>query len=229
MLPSYHGLPSEDPLSFIRDFYSIVGQMPLQGLNEDQLRIRCFPYCLKDMAKAWLTSLIPDSLHTWDEVFHKFMAKYYIHQKTTTLRQKLATFYQQEGEPFHEVWERFKQLQMEYPHHHYSTGLLNQFFYDGMTVESQCMIDTAVGGTVGVKTATEINELFEMMGANSQQKSVRGNMRKGVVQGVSESSSLALQVERMQGDIQKLLNGGSLNQNQKAQCNACGEYGHVQN
>lgn len=40
MLPAYHGLPSEDPLSIIRDFYSIAEQMPLQGLNEDQLRLR---------------------------------------------------------------------------------------------------------------------------------------------------------------------------------------------
>lgn len=48
MLPSFHGLPSEDPLSFIRDFYSVVEQVPLPGLNEDQTRMRCFPYCLKD-------------------------------------------------------------------------------------------------------------------------------------------------------------------------------------
>lgn len=81
------------------------------------------------------------------------MAKYYSHQKTTSLRQKLVTFYQQEGEPFHEAWERFKQIQMECPHHHYSNELLNQFFYDGLTVENQCMVDSAAGGTVGVKTA----------------------------------------------------------------------------
>lgn len=83
MLPAFHGLPSEDPLSFIRDLYGIVEQFPLQGLNEDQLRMRCFPYCLKDRAKSWLTSLALDSLHSWDEVFHNSWLN------TTAIRKQL--------------------------------------------------------------------------------------------------------------------------------------------
>lgn len=97
-------------------------------------------------------TLPPDSLHTWEDIFHRFNGKYYSHQKTTALRQKIATFAQQEGELLHEAWERFKQLQMECSHHHYSVELLNQFFYDGLNVQNQCMMDSAAGGTVGVKT-----------------------------------------------------------------------------
>ena len=51
MLPSFFGLPNEDPLSFIREFYSVIQQMPLGVLNQDQLRMRCFPYTLKEKAK----------------------------------------------------------------------------------------------------------------------------------------------------------------------------------
>lgn len=110
MLPSFYGLASEDTLNFIRDFYGVVEHFPLQGLNEDQLKMRCFSYTLKERANAWLMSLPADSLTTWEEVFNKFIAKYYSHQKTTSLRQKIATFQQQDGEPFHEAWERFKHL-----------------------------------------------------------------------------------------------------------------------
>ncbi|XP_048229577.1 uncharacterized protein LOC125370041 [Ricinus communis] len=40
MLPSFYGMPSEDALTFIREFYVIVHTFPLSGLNEDQLRMR---------------------------------------------------------------------------------------------------------------------------------------------------------------------------------------------
>ena len=119
MLPSFYGLPNEDPLGFIREFYSVIQQMPLGVLNQDQLRMRCFPYTLKEKAKMWLLSLPDGSLTTWTDIYNKFMAKFYSPQKTSALRQKLATFNQQEGEPFHEAWERFKMLQVECPHHHY--------------------------------------------------------------------------------------------------------------
>ena len=51
-LPSFHGLASEDPVHFLREYYATVQTFPLHGLNEDQLRMRCFPYTLKDRAKV---------------------------------------------------------------------------------------------------------------------------------------------------------------------------------
>nr|GLL19885.1 uncharacterized protein LOC109169442 [Ipomoea trifida] len=98
-LPSFHGLASEDALTFIRDFYGIVQHFPLNDLTEDALRMRCFPYTLKDAAKIWFMSLTPGSLRTWPEVYNKFI-----------------------GEPFHEAWERFKMLLIQCPHHGYPFG-----------------------------------------------------------------------------------------------------------
>ena len=42
ILPSFHGMPSEEPLGFIREFYSAVQSIPTQNLSEDQLRMKCF-------------------------------------------------------------------------------------------------------------------------------------------------------------------------------------------
>ena len=119
MLPSFCSILNEDPLIFLRDFYATVQTFPLQGLIEDQLRMRCFPYTLKDRAKVWLMTLPPNSLTTWEAVYENFMGKFYSYQKITKLRTKIATFAQMEGEPFHEAWDRFKQLLMQCPHHHY--------------------------------------------------------------------------------------------------------------
>ncbi|KAL5834414.1 hypothetical protein ACOSQ4_013911 [Xanthoceras sorbifolium] len=51
MLPYFHGAASEDPLTFMREFYSIITTFPLQRLSEEQLRMRCFQYTMKDAAK----------------------------------------------------------------------------------------------------------------------------------------------------------------------------------
>ncbi|CAL8993219.1 unnamed protein product, partial [Prunus brigantina] len=68
MLPSFYGLPNEDPLSHIKEFYNVVSGLPLQGVSEANLRMRVFPYTLKDRAKNWLMTLAPGSLTTWDAV-----------------------------------------------------------------------------------------------------------------------------------------------------------------
>ena len=85
ILPSFYDIPNEDPLIFIWDFYAIVQTFPLQGLSEDQLRMRCFPYTLKNRAKAWLMTLPPSSLIIWEAVYDKFISKFYSHQKTIEL------------------------------------------------------------------------------------------------------------------------------------------------
>ena len=110
MLSSFYGIPNEDSLIFIPDFYATVQTFLLQRLTEDQLNMRCFPYTLKDRAKACLMTLLSNSLTTWEVVYNRFMGKFYSHQKITEFRTKISTFAQMEGEPFHEAWDRFKQL-----------------------------------------------------------------------------------------------------------------------
>ena len=77
MLSFFYGIANEDPLIFIQDFYAIVQTFPLQDLTEDQLRMRCFPYTLKEKAKVWLMTIPPNSLRTWEAVYEKFMGKFY--------------------------------------------------------------------------------------------------------------------------------------------------------
>ena len=75
MLPAFHGLTNGDPLSFIRKFYSVVQTFSLSGVSEDDLRMRCFPYYLKDCAKSWLLNLPKGSLRIWKDVYNIFMTK----------------------------------------------------------------------------------------------------------------------------------------------------------
>ena len=54
------------------------------------------------------------------------------------------------------------------------------------------MVDNTAGGTMGEKTTEETMELYEMLGANSQQNSARG--RRGVDNKVQVNNGMATQL-----------------------------------
>ncbi|CAA0818841.1 Unknown protein, partial [Striga hermonthica] len=226
-LPAFHGLPSEDPLNFIREFYNVLNTFPLNGLNEDQLKMRCFPETLKDRAKAWFMTLAPASLTTWTEVYTKFIGRYYSHQKTQELRSQIVSFAQLPSEPLHEAWERFKDLQRQCPHHNLSPGLLMNCFYDSLNQNLQYMVDTAAGGDIGAKTAEEMYEIFETMSANSSQKSSRGK-RTVVNEASPRQDMMAHQIVELTEQM-RLMNARTMQPAQTMAvdtCGACGAQGH---
>ena len=150
----------------MRSFYSVVENYPRNGLINEQLRLRCFPYTLKDRASAWWLAIPAGTLTSWSEIYEKFMAKFYSHTKTMNLRQLICTFVKGDDEPFHEAWDRFKALKSQCPHHYYPRELLNQFFYDGLNITTQYMVDGAAGKNIGEYTAEEATNLFEILGEN---------------------------------------------------------------
>ena len=60
------------------------------------------------------------------------------------------------------------------PHHQFSLVLLTQFFYDGLTLYGQTLVDSAAGGYFEDKIAEKVDDIYEMLATNSQQKAVRG-------------------------------------------------------
>ncbi|XP_057784814.1 uncharacterized protein LOC131002341 [Salvia miltiorrhiza] len=205
-LPSFYGMPSEDVLNFIREFYSV------------------------DKAKVWFMSLEPNSLRNWDAVYEKFMAKYYSNQKTQELRAQIVTFAQNSGETFHEAWDRFRSLQRQCPHHHLPPALLNLFFYDGLAQNFQYMVDNAAGGDIGNRTAEEVNNIFETMASNSQQKSARGG-RRAAVNEATPSYDVTRQLAELTRQVELLRVKDSKSQQVMSveTCGICGESGHGAN
>lgn len=115
-----------------------------------------------------------------------------------------------EDELFHEAWERFKMLLIQCPHHHYPLELQNQFFYDGLTQACLATVDNAADSAMGEKTAQQTYELYEMLGANSQQKSIRGPL--GIYE-ISPNNDLDMQVADLTKQIKLsnvVMNNGSV-------------------
>ncbi|CAL8993246.1 unnamed protein product [Prunus brigantina] len=204
MLPSFYGLPNEDPLAHIKEFYNVVSGLPLQGVSEANLRMRAFPYTLKDKAKGWLMTLAPGSLTTWEAVAKKFLEKFFSTQKTATPRGQIFNYKQDDGEPFNECWERFKGLLLQCPHHGLPLYLQMQIFYDGLTQTCQSTVDNAAGGALKKKNAQESYNIYEMLGSNAQHKDTRGK-RVGMYE-ISSNNDLALQVASLEKKLDSMLN-----------------------
>ncbi|KAK3169094.1 hypothetical protein Dsin_000044 [Dipteronia sinensis] len=170
-LPIFHGQPREDALQFMKEFYHVMTTIPLGGITEDQLWMRCFSYCLNDQAKQWFMALAPRSLTTWVKVERKFIDKYFPSTRIKEIREDIATFQEEEGESFHETWDRFKMLLAQCPHHEFTLSSQVQSFYDRLTGLTQSIVDNAWGGAMRELTAEEVFDKFEMLGQNSQQRS----------------------------------------------------------
>ena len=64
MLPLFYGLESENPFKHVDAFLDICSTVFLNNISDDALRLRLFPFSLKDKAKAWLDT--KTTVTTWD-------------------------------------------------------------------------------------------------------------------------------------------------------------------
>ena len=51
LLPSFYGLSGEDPHKHLKEFHVVCSTMKPDGVSEEQLKLRAFPFSLKDNAK----------------------------------------------------------------------------------------------------------------------------------------------------------------------------------
>nr|GEX38939.1 hypothetical protein [Tanacetum cinerariifolium] len=108
ILPVFRG--HEEPYTHLREFFSIADTYQVNNTTKDGVRLRLFPFSLKDQAKAWFTSLEPGSIHSWSEMQSAFLDEFYSISKTDAIRNKIKSFRQILGEQFHEAFSRLKEL-----------------------------------------------------------------------------------------------------------------------
>ncbi|KAJ9168644.1 hypothetical protein P3X46_020144 [Hevea brasiliensis] len=70
----FRGSPSESPHVHLAHFLEISDMLKINGVSDDAIRLRLFPFSLKDRAREWLHSLSSGSITTWDELSQAFLA-----------------------------------------------------------------------------------------------------------------------------------------------------------
>ncbi|CAL8175219.1 unnamed protein product [Prunus armeniaca] len=210
LLPTYYGNTTEDPYMHIKQFFEICVTIKIHGLHDEQIKMRLFPFSLKDKAKSWLYSLPNASIHTWEELSNKFLQKFFPAQKTNKIRKEILGFAQKEGEAFHECWERYKEMISSCPQHNIESWMQMQSFYEGLLDFERMMVDATSGEGLMNKTADEAFTLFESLSANSQQWSHnkgRGAPMKAVVSEVSTNNEIAAKLDDMCSLLQQAVTG----------------------
>lgn len=100
LLPTFHGMDSENPYMHMKEFEDVCGTFMDRNVNEDMVRLKLFPFSLKDKAKMWLNSLEPRSIGTWRDMQTKFLKKYFPANRTVILQQQIMNFVCKPNETF---------------------------------------------------------------------------------------------------------------------------------
>ncbi|KAL5566989.1 hypothetical protein UlMin_030153 [Ulmus minor] len=202
----FGGLVNDDPNLHIANFLEICDIFKHNGVTDDAIRLRLFPFSLNGKAKAWLTSLPPGTITTWEGLVKSFLTKYFPPAKSAKMRNDITNFFQQDQESLYKAWERFKDFLRKCPHHGLPLWMQVQTFYNGLLPNTQTMVDAASGGAFFNKTPEDGYELIEVMASNNFLKSLDRNSQKRTagVHDIDAFNKLAAQVALLNNNFKNL-------------------------
>ncbi|KAL5577484.1 hypothetical protein UlMin_019183 [Ulmus minor] len=218
----FGGMSKDDPNAHIAYFLEVCDLYKINGVSEDAVRLRVFPFSLRDRAKEWLNSLPPGSITTWDELVQRFLSKFFPPAKTAKLRNEITYFTQYDQESLYEAWERFKEMLRKCPHHGIPIWLQVSTFYNGLVSNYRAMIDAAAGGCLMGKTPEEAHELLEVMAENNNQWHSERVIAKrpAAVNEIDSVNVLSTQVAALSRKMDSL--SSKLESKPTAECDLCG-------
>ncbi|KAG8661045.1 hypothetical protein MANES_02G221020v8 [Manihot esculenta] len=168
-LPKFRGLQNENPHKHLKEFKIICSSMRPQGISEDHVKLRAFPFSLDDHAKDWLFYLPPGSITSWDDMVQAFLDKYFPPSKSIGIIREITSIRQKPSEDLYDYWERFERLCTGCPQHDMTDRALIEFFYGGLSPSERKFIDVACGGSIKDKTPRQLRELISTLAASSRQ------------------------------------------------------------
>jgi hypothetical protein len=210
----------------------------MDGVTQDQIRARLFPFSLLGKALQWFYSQPVETVQHWNALMMAFMKEYYSPGKTQSLCNKIATFAQYPTETISKEFERFNEYTRAVPHHKFLKEDLIQKFYQGLTMVSRTVIDASEGGSIIELTLTQAFTLFKKVADNDTWASsvfllsvqpagnVKGVLlveKKDILEG--KIDSLMRRLEKM--EIEKKEAQDLKVAEARSTCEECREYDHV--
>ncbi|KAL4384947.1 hypothetical protein GQ457_15G016930 [Hibiscus cannabinus] len=192
-LGQFGGTPNENAKQHVKSFLEICNSFKIHGVSNDVLKLKLFPYSLRDKAKTWLNNLQPGSLQSWTQLCRCFLAMFSYTNMTDHLRNQITSFRQEDDEAMHEAWERYSDLFRCCPMHGLPEWTQVSIFYNSVNTPTKMMLDASANGTLLDKPPRESLEILDKLAQNDYQHptSRRGNTRQGPAQLDSSDNILA--------------------------------------
>ncbi|CAJ2652135.1 unnamed protein product [Trifolium pratense] len=229
----FSGNPTDDPNLHLSIFLQYADTVKANGVSPEAIRLRLFPFSLRDRARAWLQSLPSNSVATWDELKKVFLARYFPPSKTAMLRAQINGFRQRDNESLFEAWERYKEMIRICPHHGLENWLIIHTFYNGLLYNTRMTIDAAAGGALMDKPYNQAYQLIESMAQNhyqwgSERAPVEKTQTKGGMYEISNMDHINAKLDALTQKIESLTNAPKANVAATIQnCELCGAQGHT--
>ena len=153
----------------INIFLEICDLFKQNGVSDDAIKLRLFPFSLRDKARVWLNSMLAGTFTSWNTLAEKFLARYFPPGKTAKMRNDITQFMQSDNESLYEAWEKYKDMLQRCLHHGLLEWLQVQTFYNGLNPQTRTVIDAAASGALMGKSASEAFNLLEVMASNNYQ------------------------------------------------------------
>ena len=122
----------------------------IAGASLDELKLKLFPYSLKDLARTWLNYLPPYSITTWNDLAEILM-KYFVPTKKAKLRNDIIFFHQLST------------------NHGIPCCIQMEIFYNGLNPTIRLMVDASANGALLSKCYNEAYEILERIANNNYQ------------------------------------------------------------
>ena len=93
LLPTFHGLPSEDPYRHVYEFSQVCEFIQFHNVPSETAKMCFFPFTLKERAKEWFFTLGRE-FDSWRDIKNVFLRMYYSVGKTSAVRRAIREFSQ---------------------------------------------------------------------------------------------------------------------------------------
>ncbi|XP_022031764.1 uncharacterized protein LOC110932816 [Helianthus annuus] len=179
-LPKFKGLATEEPYFHLETYDSICNTIGSQGFSLDDVKLVLFQFSLEDKAKRWFHTFPSASIYTWADMQQIFLEEFYTSQKTNDARRSLRSF-QQQGEMFHEAFERFNMMLKNCPHHGIQLWELLNAFHEGLSSEDARDLMSITNGTFGTNFEHDDWQFLEQMAVTSKRKAQSSRRARHVI------------------------------------------------
>ncbi|CAJ2637435.1 unnamed protein product [Trifolium pratense] len=229
----FSGNPTDDPNLHLSIFLQYADTVKANGVSPEAIRLRLFPFSLRDRARAWLQSLPSNSVTSWDELKKVFLARYFPPSKTAMLRAQINGFKQKDNESLFEAWERYKDMIRLCSYHGLENWLIIHTFYNGLLYNTRMTIDAAAGGALMDKPYNQAYQLIESMTQNhyqwgNERTTVEKHQTKGGMYEVNELDLVKAKLEALTQKMESMTTTPAATVAATiSNCELCGIQGHT--